>query len=129
MLSILKGTVITVLLLIGGFWVLSNYSAISSRYECIGTYESNDNQIIKGKLFLRIDLYRFYVHLWSNSDGSYFIEDMDGILSYGNKLRDDSTTSIFLINNDGIFSKISGNLWIKTYLGLFKGKCALTPNI
>ena len=129
MLSILKAIVIAVLLLTGGFWVLSNYSEIPSRYECNGTYESNNNQISKGKLFLRINLYRFYVHLWSESDGNYFIEDMDGNLSYGNKLRDDSTTSIYLIDNDGMLSRTSGSLWIKSYLGLFKGKCTLIPNI
>jgi hypothetical protein len=129
MLTLLKWVFIAALVLIGGMWILGNYSQIPSRYECNGTYESNDAKTTKGKLFLRINLYRFYVHLWSDSDGNYFMEDMRGTLSYGNKLRDDGTTAIYLTNNDGMLSKTSGNLWIKTSMGLFEGNCSRMQNL
>jgi hypothetical protein len=107
------------------YFVVMNFSAKESTFVCSGTVNATAGQS-PAEVFLRITEYRWWVHLWSESDGSVSLEVPNTTVEYyghvkvvGDQLqiyRDPSSMK-------GNFSKMSHYLLLSTSVGPFEGSC------
>jgi len=101
------------------------------RYECAGEYSTSEGKH-PAKVFIKLVMYRWWVKLWSDSDGHLFLEipsrrpgyDYYAVVKKGGELlhineRRDGT------GWHGTLSRISDELTIQLspYGNLFKGSC------
>jgi hypothetical protein len=96
-----------------------------SRYECSGHY-SNKQQETPGTLFVKLAEYRWWVGLWSDSDGSFWLEIPNEAVDYFSHLREvGDQMQVIGPNNEmqGNFSTLSKALSISTTKGFFTGTC------
>lgn len=109
------------------YLLVVNFSAVESKYACTGTLTGvpipENSQV-----FVRLKDYRFWVGLWSKSDGDFWIEVPSlsvGYFSHLNKAGD--TYGVFEAAEGrfaGNFSKLSGKLDLKITEKLaFEGTC------
>jgi len=113
------------LIVIGLFLFVANFSSISSNYECLGEMSTGENKSSK-TIYIVLEEYRWWVGLWSDSDGNLKLEIPNEHLDYysqvvevGNQLQ------IYDPPNEmkGHFSTLSKTLALKTPYGFFDGKC------
>ena len=124
-MRILKLTAAILVAVGAAYFVVMNFSAKESTFVCSGTMNAAAGQS-PAKVFFRITEYRWWVHLWSESDGSVSLEVPNTTVEYyghvkvlGDQLqilRDPSSIK-------GSFSKLSHFLLLATPVGAFEGTC------
>ncbi len=111
---------------LGLFLFVAYFSAVETRFQCSGELSSDDNSQ-KGILYMKLNEYRWWVGLWSDSDG-------DVTLEVQNKPLVDQFVSIEKIGDlltiydhekrpQGYFSTLSKTLAVTTSRWSFDGTC------
>jgi hypothetical protein len=105
--------------------VAVNFSAIESRYECKGTIISNG--ITRPTVvYVKLNEYRWWVGLWSDSDGSLNLEIPNEFVDYFGDLKEvGDQLQVFDHSKNlvGSYSRLSGTLALKTSRGFIDGTC------
>ncbi len=106
---------------------IGNFSEVASRYRCSGTFAS-DTHPTDSTIFLKMVEYRWWVGLWSDSDGHIWLEAPGRSVEYFPRLQEiDSLDQFRIMSNQmqlqGDFSTLSGRLYLETSLGTFGGTC------
>tara|TARA_R110002020_G_scaffold52042_3_gene146790 strand:+ start:358 stop:756 length:399 start_codon:yes stop_codon:yes gene_type:complete len=121
-LKVIAALLVTLVLL---FVVVAKFSAIESRYECKGTIISNG--ITRPTLvYIKLNEYRWWVGLWSDSDGSLNLEVPNEFVDYFGHLKEvGDLLQIFDHSKNlvGSYSRLSGTLALQTDLGFIDGTC------
>lgn len=115
-----------ILFLAGVYIVFAYFSTTSVNYECYGSVSgSSGRQNLS--VFVRLDVYRPWVGLWSDSDGSMWVEIPNEFVDYHSSLQDVGTQMQILDDGSpiGNFSKLSNTLAIQTVMGFFDGSCTV----
>jgi hypothetical protein len=116
---------VLVLVIVVLFLFVANFSSVASNYECTGEISSGESTAPK-TIYIVLEEYRWWVGLWSDSDGNVKLEIPNEYLDYyshvvevGNQLQ------IYGPPNEmkGHFSTLSKTLSLKTRYGFFDGKC------
>ena len=116
-------------LLVIGLLLLSVVILLSSKetkFECIGKLESN-NVTSDMTIYMKLKEYRWWVHLWSDSDGMVNVEVPGKYLDvflYVQKVGDQ--IQIWKEKGKligGYYSTLSEHVGLLTYFGNFEGKC------
>lgn len=124
-MRVLKSLGILIAIAIGLFLFIANFSAVEARYECTGSLDDSMLPAEK-KGYLKIDEYRWWVGLWSDSDGSVWFE-VPGVWTayYPHARSGGEYMQIF--DSPGVlkgnFSKLSRNLTLALPGGVFRGEC------
>jgi hypothetical protein len=125
MLKFLKyaGSLFVALILL--FLFVANFSAVETRYECKGELKSAGKATPK-TLFIKLETYRWWVGLWSDSNASLAIECPNEWVDYfgdvkkvGDQLQLFDSKKVLV----GNFSTLSKTLALKTSAGFFDGTC------
>jgi hypothetical protein len=69
MRAVLIAAIAVVILIIGGFLILANFSAVPREYVCEGETREADGTAQEDTGRLRVEDYRWWVRLWSDSRG------------------------------------------------------------
>lgn len=125
--KLLKYVGLVVILIITINVFIINFSTTETKYQCTGEIVT-DGTSDSINFFMVHTEYRFWVHLWSKSDGKMLLEYPDGTLDSYLYLKDsDPLIYIHESTSDtgwkGRFSSLSKDLRLSTYLGRFRGKC------
>ncbi len=135
--KIVRRLIISALVLIVGLiailLIVINFSAATTFLKCEGEI-SIEGQTHPSKLYAELNEYRWWVGLWSNSDGAIKIELPDHGFRYFPNIRDTGwLLNIYLLNIQeghkgeldliGAYSKMSKTLKLKTGYGFFEGAC------
>lgn len=113
------------------FLLVANFSAVESRFECNGKITANGAEQ-PAAVFLKLQKYRWWVGLWSDSSGSAWVEVPNQTISYfehvtvaGDQLQFwDSFGTAPPSKFSGIFSTLSGTLGVKVgATSFFDGTC------
>lgn len=111
------------------FVFVANYSAVESRYQCLGEVSSTDGSH-PVTVYLKLEEYRWWVGLWSESDAAIYVEIPNTSVDYFgnvNKVGDQYQISDSAKNLKGNFSTLSKTLAIQLPLKLktdfFDGAC------
>ena len=116
---------VAILAIVVLFLFVSNFSSVTSKFECAGKMSFGENSEPK-TIYIVLEEYRWWVGLWSDSDGNVKLEIPNEtfkfyqhVVEVGN-LRQiyDSPTEM-----KGSFSTLSKTLSLKTPFGFFDGKC------
>lgn len=126
-MKILGGLLAAVVLL---YLIALNFSEVESRYECAGTY-TKDGLEQPTTAFLKLNKYRFWVGLWSDSRGSVWIEVPNKTVEYFEHVQGDDLLAFKntqhgngLDSDQGTFWLLSGALNFEIrYWGKFNGAC------
>jgi hypothetical protein len=104
------------------------FSSVETRYQCSGSLATK-NGSLPATIYLKVASYRWWVHLWSSSDGAIWLEiphkaaDYYGqITKVGDQLQI-SRSSKELAGLWGYLSTLSGALALETADGNFNGRC------
>ncbi|WP_155831726.1 hypothetical protein [Hylemonella gracilis] len=118
------GLIATVLFAVAIF-----FSSVESRYECSGTF-SKKEATSKDVIFIKINRYRWWVKLWSPSDGALWVEIpgrgfdyYSSLTTVGDQLQI-SRTDEELKGLWGYYSSLSNTLVLETFGGMFTGQCS-----
>ena len=126
-MKFLKALGVLVLIVVVGLWIVVKYSAVTKVYECDGVLTRPDDTESIAKVFMKHEHYRWWVHLWSDSDGNVTTESpselggsayYDDVEEFGDKMLLGEQCA-----RKGLFSKLSMSLQLKTDVGLFTGMC------
>ncbi|PCJ34863.1 MAG: hypothetical protein COA93_03905 [Alphaproteobacteria bacterium] len=107
------------------FLFVANFSSVSSSFECVGKVTSKGNVEPK-TIYIVIEEYRWWVGLWSDSDGMVKLEIPNEVFEvYLHVIEAGEQLRIYESPNKikGNFSKLSKVLALQTPLGFFDGKC------
>jgi hypothetical protein len=111
------------------FVFVANYSAVESRYQCLGEVSSADGSR-PVTVYLKIEEYRWWVGLWSDADAAIYVEIPNTSVDYFgsvNKVGDQYQIWDSEKNLKGNFSTLSKTLAIQLPLKLktdfFDGIC------
>lgn len=125
-MKILATVVVVVVLL---YVFLAKFSSVETKYACQGEF-TNGGVSEEGKVFFRLEAYRPWVGLWSDSDGSMWLEIPNEHVEYfDNLLRVADSYQILesqYSDESGIqgnFSALSNALTLQTYKGFYDGYC------
>ncbi len=130
--TVFKVFAVVVVALATLFFIATNYSVSRSVMRCDGELHK-DGEAVPGTVYLAIEKFRWWVHLWSDADGVLHVEMPDGYELYYNKLETVSTGWHILdgygdkIEMKGMYSELSKTLRLDTPFGTFEGTCAATP--
>lgn len=107
------------------FVFVANFSTVESRFQCSGEISSeSDSQ--PATIYMRIEEYRWWVGLWSESDGSVWLEVPNRTFDYfGHVIEVGEQLQIFDSQKKpkGHFSTLSKSLSISTPAWSFNGTC------
>ena len=109
-------------------------SSTETKYSCVGTSVLDGGIAKSNKVFIRLNEYRFWVWLWSKSDGDLWVE-VPGreVLYYAFLSKAGDIYGVFLsTDKDGLGTNLSGSFStlsksLKLYLNekdLFEGSCS-----
>ena len=111
------------------FVFLANFSAVESRFQCPGEISSTDGSR-PITVYLKLEEYRWWVGLWSDSNAAVHIEVPNTYVDYfGNVKKVGDQYQIYHSANklEGIFSILSKalaiNLPLKVQTDFFDGNC------
>jgi capsular polysaccharide biosynthesis protein len=110
--------------------VVANFSVLVSRYQCSGTITKEPYQSTE-TIFVKLEKYRWWVGLWSDSYGNMHVEiPHQSIEYYSSIVEAGDILQVFSVANklEGQFSALSRSLTLKTSRGLFEGTCRPIPN-
>jgi hypothetical protein len=112
------------------------FSATETRLQCAGTLTTKQASAPTA-IFLKIHRYRWWVHLWSSSDGALWLEVPGSSFDYyGHLVEVGDQLQISRSREElgglwGYYSSLSNTLVLETGVGTFNGHCtkldALTP--
>lgn len=127
MKTALKTIGLLIVVALGLFFVVVNFSiAASTRYECTGTIGAKEPRQ-PATVYFRLEEYRWWVHLWSDSDGNLWLELPSAGADYYSKIErlGEDLLNIQRTPSElsGSFSRLSQRLAIQTSLGVFEGNC------
>lgn len=117
-MRILIGTIILIAV------VVFNFSATEARYECKGEYFQKDYGTTS--IFIKLEQYRWWVGLWSDSDGNLKTEIPSRDIGYYGHIKEvGDLIQIYSTPGEmaGHLSMLSKSLSLMTSLGLFEGQC------
>ena len=109
------------------FAFVVNFSAVESRFQCPG--ELTDTGGAKPvTAYIKLHRYRWWVGLWSNSEGDLRLEMPHPNTAYEYwphiiQVGDQLQIYDFDKRAQGMFSTLSNAIAIKTYRGFFDGSC------
>ena len=107
------------------FLFVANFSISASSFECAGKATTEgDSQPLT--VYIKLDEYRWWVGLWSDSDASLHMEIPNHFVNYfGHLIRVGEEYEIFDFNKrlQGNFSTLSKSLALSTPAGFFDGTC------
>jgi hypothetical protein len=102
------------------------FSVKESKFECIGKLENN-NLTSDVTLYMKLKEYRWWVHLWNESDGLVWIEVPGKYLDVFFHIQKVGDQIQIWKEKDkligGYYSVLSEHLGLFTELGKFSGKC------
>jgi hypothetical protein len=106
--------------------VVINFSAVEARYECRGRL-GNDSGGEPATVYFVLERYRWWVGLWSDSDGNLRLEVPNRWLSYYAHVTEVGDQLQIRNGQDddiaGHFSTLSKTLALRTGYGVFDGAC------
>ena len=117
------GALLAVVILL--FLFVANFSSVASTFECIGK-TTTEGASQPSTIYIKLDEYRWWVGLWSESDASLHMEIPDSFVDYfGHVARVGDQYQIFDFNKNlkGNFSILSKALALSTPAGFFDGTC------
>jgi len=122
MVLALKITTATLLLLVALLVIVISCSGKASAYKCTGKLAEGDESM---ELHILVTEYRWWVGLWSDSDGAVYLELPNAMVQYYSKVEEVGPQLQIRDGDDlsGNFSTLSKTLAIKTYVGFFDGSC------
>lgn len=107
------------------FLFLANFSSAASSYECVGQTR-DEGGARPSTVFLQLEEYRWWVGLWSQSDGALYMEIPNSFVYHyiyldkvGHQYQIYDTAKKF----SGSFSTLSSAFAVSTSLGFFEGAC------
>ncbi len=125
-IKILGLLILTAILL---FAFVAIFSSKSSSYECVGGMTSG-NSSSPSTVYIQLEEYRWWVGLWSDSDGNLkleiphkFNDYYSHIVDIGVQLQIYEGLSSQELKLKGQFSPLSKALSLQTPYGFFDGKC------
>ena len=127
-MNVLIGFAKLTVLVVLGLIVLAYFSAVEKKYKCVGKF-AKDGRSTDATVYIELSQYRWWVGLWSDSDGDMVVEAPSVGWGYvywllkenGNRIRIHET---FPEKYIGDFYTFSGSLTLVTdYAGTFKGEC------
>lgn len=113
------------------FVVVINFSSVELRFQCSGDLYSHGDTT-PANVYLKLENYRWWVGLWSESDGSLTLEIpgksseyFAGIVEVGDQLQiyESDWESRGVKGMRGYFSTLSKTLGVSTSAGVFEGAC------
>lgn len=110
---------------IGLFLFVVNFSAVEKRFQCFGEI-SSQNTRQQATIFMKLHEYRWWVGLWSESDGSVWLEVPNRALEYFERVvevGDQLQIYDYQRNPKGYFSSLSKTLAITASTWSFDGTC------
>ena len=116
---------VLLLVVVGLFLFVANFSSVASNYECAGEISFDESSESK-TIYIVLEEYRWWVGLWSDSDGNVKLEIPNKHLDYYSHVVEvGSQLQIYDPPNEmkGHFSTLSKTLALKTPYGFFDGKC------
>ena len=103
------------------------FSAVESRFQCSGEISSKDKEkSLPVEVYIKLEEYRWWVGLWSESDASLHLEIPNTSFDYFERLKkvgDQYHIFDSQKNLSGNFSMLSKALAINTSDGFFDGVC------
>lgn len=124
-MKIIKILGLVLLVIVTLFIIVANFSAISSKYKCTGEISFEGNKESK-TLFVVLEEYKWWVGLWSDSDGNVHLEIPNKYVGYYSHVVDvGNQRQIYESPNEmkGNFSTLSKTLSLRTPYGFFNGEC------
>ncbi len=102
-----------------------NFSTTETKFKCIGSIKTDKENSQDLTLFLKLQEYRWWVGLWSDSDGALNIEVPNQWVDYyGDLIEVGDQLQINRYGNiQGNFSKLSKVIALKTHFGFYDGIC------
>ena len=122
-------TVAVVVAVIGGFFLVGG-TARESHFRCEGRFESGPVSEPM-TVFMEIAEYRWWIGLWSDSNGSVRIEVPTEGIDFAPRVADlGETMQIYGFRNEakGQYSKLSQTLSYELPKGVFEGTCKAIGN-
>jgi hypothetical protein len=104
---------------------VANFSAVETHFQCSGTITKHSNSQPE-TIYMKLQEYRWWVGLWSDSDGSVWLEVPNGSLEYFERVievGDQLQIYDYQKNPKGYFSSLSKTLAITTTTWSFAGTC------
>jgi hypothetical protein len=121
--KVIGGLLLTVVFLL---FFVAKFSSVPTRFECIGEM-SADGRSQPATLYFKLEEYRWWVHLWGNSDGAVFTEFPDKTVEFYSHIERLGDDVFAIYQNEtikGRFSRLSHRLDLATTAGSFEGKCS-----
>ena len=122
------GFLVAAVVVLGG--VAAKFSAVEVRYQCQAEVYRAQSEPTVASVKFRMAEYRWWMRLWSGSDGSLWIESPQEIVQRYPSLRVKEEylgRHWYILNSvgkeHGGFSTSDGMLGIETSAGLFAGQC------
>lgn len=116
----------SVALIVIVFVLIVTLSAIDTRLQCTGTL-TQQSVASPMTIFVKITEYRWWVGLWSESEGNVWLEIPNRSFEYYENVSRNGES--LLINAPsgrgvgGLYSKLSNSLSLQTKMGVFDGSC------
>jgi hypothetical protein len=110
---------------LGLFLFVVNFSAVETRFQCSGEISSQNNRQ-QATIFMKLHEYMWWVGLWSDSDGSVWLEVPNRALEYFERVvevGDQLQIYDYQRNPKGYFSSLSKTLAITSSAWSFDGTC------
>lgn len=103
---------------------IANFSEVESRYRCDGTVAASVGPESRD-IYLIVTAYRWWVDLWSDSDGMLWVEvPREPDLYFEDVRRVGDHWQVFKDGeNVGDFSTLSGAIFLQLPIGIFTGTC------
>ena len=121
-------TTACIVLILIGILIVTSLSETQVDFVCKGSFDGTEERV---ELHFRLSQYRWWVGVWSESDGNILMELPDGSFEYLADVADEDP--IFQIYKSpeelipvGRFSKISDKLTVQTAFGRYNGSCRAT---
>lgn len=111
---------------VGLFIFAANFSAIETRYQCSGAISRADASR-PATIFIKLETYRWWAHLWADDDGSFWYEMQNETVGYfSDVVEAGDQIQIWEFQRKsmaGNFSTLSKALALKVSGGFFEGNC------
>lgn len=120
-----KGIWVVTVIVVALYLIVVNFSATQTRYRCEGKFTQGD-QSEPMTLFFKLDSYRWWVGLWSDSEGAVSIEVPNVWVEYFSRVRkvgDQLQIRDMQDQLKGNFSTLSNAIAITIPTGIFEGDC------
>jgi hypothetical protein len=129
--TLLKYIVIFIFILLIAYLFVTKFSINELKFKCSGQLTSDIDRQSK-IVYIKLSLYRPWVHIWSNCNGDVYLEIPNELVQYYGCLQQDDDHLYIYKDNSlkdllGHFSLFSKALWIDLGpYGIFDGLCIST---